>query len=426
MSRVMVLAGLAVACQSGAAESGADADTAEVADSGACTEEGSVLAEKPGAFLAYTAEDAMCESPELRLRWVDVVTLRGIGGFIGWCEPLNYKDLPGYYAASTLVIGDASDGRVDARRALSDAPANSDALAPGAGVVEGALEEAGEVLAFQTIRFGDFDIETATGVVVVDSKTLETQATVTASDSRSGLTAAFGGSWLAIGRGGASAGEGVVLVFAEPLVGDLDEGSAVAVHPGRDANLYDNYAIEPVGDTDGDGLTDMVYTRSSVSWLASGADLLIDGGLDQAARVDWEGREAAKRLGDVDGDGLGDYSIGVRGGREAAIFYAGSTTPDARVYGTLQSDPGSDRLVIYEFSVQPGSGLASVVMTGGGDYKDWRVVELPSCGVVDAIEQGISLSDVIPGGGVPSHTTRSDHLVTPGAAILLDGRLVSW
>jgi len=190
-----------------------------------------------------------------------------------------------------------------------------------------------------------------------------------------------------------------------PVSGSVSVGSAVAFHGiGSDSAL--GAAVAAVGDTDGDGLMDMVVgaPRDAVTdepygaaYLVLGAATVSGGTIDSVADVRFGGTSLSADLGssaagagDVDGDGHADIILG-------SPSASGDSEGSGRAYvflgGVSGNQDDADALLIVEGdAAQQGTGTA--VGSAGdvdGDGLDEVIVGAPSvAGAVYMVMGGVS------------------------------------
>ncbi len=140
----------------------------------------------------------------------------------------------------------------------------------------------------------------------------------------------------ATGSDGGGSGAGRAYLLEGPLSGTVDLSAARALLTGEDASDAAGYAVAGAGDTDGDGLSDVLVggvgssTDTGAAWLLLGSfsgsiDLsAADATLTGAAAGDAAGTSVAA-AGDTDGDGYGDVLVGAPqadgAGSEAGAAY---------------------------------------------------------------------------------------------------------
>ncbi len=112
---------------------------------------------------------------------------------------------------------------------------------------------------------------------------------------------------------------GTLYAYEGHLSGTLSLLDATAVHEG----LYhgDDLGDElwPLDDLDGDGLPELGLGMNGVGYLLAGDDVLVDQGVNNATVIAGNRGFAARvttSLGDLDGDGLGDFSFNTHPGRD--------------------------------------------------------------------------------------------------------------
>ncbi len=201
-------------------------------------------------------------------------------------------------------------------------------------------------------------------------------------------------------NGGTGDGLGSSLDCGGDLDGDGDNdalagGAGTSVSYAYDATTLTKLAkwsggsaVARLDDTDGDGVDDLLFGAygSDRAYLLLGGSLA-DAALSSAADATWSGEAsgddagaAVARLGDVDGDGLGDYGVGApendtnaaAGG--AAYLLLGSAAPASASLATgirVAGDDSADRAGAALCT--PGDvdvdGLSDVLV--GAYYDDW-------------------------------------------------------
>jgi len=173
-----------------------------------------------------------------------------------------------------------------------------------------------------------------------------------------------------------SANAGAAYLFLGPIPARATTDQADATIRGVMLNEYAGHAVDAAGDTDGDGLNDLVVGAPSIQEghalpgrvylvLASAAET---SSLDDAVGI-YEGEVVDDRLGmsvaslDFDGDGYADLALGASGG-DRAVSYAGGVyvVPGSTVGSFSVGDAARWIFVGVEEGEQAGIAVAS-----GGD-----------------------------------------------------------
>ncbi len=173
-----------------------------------------------------------------------------------------------------------------------------------------------------------------------------------------------------------------------PVSGDLSLSEADSAWRGASSEDHAGTAVAMAGDTDGDGLVDLlvgadgedVYdTNAGAAFLFRGpadstgtlglADLVLTGERSHA----WAGNAAAA-AGDVDGDGLADFLVGARDddstASDAGAAYLWLGTSVAGITGSLGLEYADTRLYGAAANTQAGQAVASAGDMDGDGLDD--------------------------------------------------------
>jgi hypothetical protein len=174
--------------------------------------------------------------------------------------------------------------------------------------------------------------------------------------------------------GGSEAG--AVYVVLGGLSGDLDLSAAEHKITGADTGDWAGCAVSDAGDTDGDGLSDILIgaCRDEVGGAYSGAAYVVLGGLSgdvsladaHAELIGESGADYAglsvSGAGDVDGDGLSDFLIGAYGDDDNGSNAGAAYLMLGGVSGYLDLSRADAKLAGVS-----GSDYAGYAVSGGGD-----------------------------------------------------------
>lgn len=165
-------------------------------------------------------------------------------------------------------------------------------------------------------------------------------------------------------------GAGRAYLALGPVSVDTSLADADATWEGVLAGDRTGYALDAVGDTDGDGLPDLMIGAWKAAdgggsvYLVSGTDRGVKSLADAPARIDGAGSVgfSLSRAGDIDLDGLDDALVGVPYDAEAAFSAGAAWLFRGPMAGALDKDDAA--LVL---TGEDAHDLAGFAVSGGGD-----------------------------------------------------------
>ncbi len=149
---------------------------------------------------------------------------------------------------------------------------------------------------------------------------------------------------------GNSAGDGEVVLFLGPITGDItyDDGDVLS---GPEADMFLGTDITFVSDQSADGHDDLVIGAPGLAGGVGGVATLSNAADPSTAEILQLGRgfpggalvgSTVQAVGDIDGDGIQDFAVGVPGQSAVAIVVEGITSGVANGLVVLQAEiPGS-------------------------------------------------------------------------------------
>ncbi len=189
------------------------------------------------------------------------------------------------------------------------------------------------------------NLSRVTGARVYDAATLDLRWEINDESEQWGDgSAVLGGAYVVTGEFEYPDPPGRLHVFAGHPAGTLSLADARAVHHGDQPDDQLGGRLEPLDDLDGDSLPELAFRARGAMWMLSGDDLLVDEGVQNAffvASDDGLAETITASLGDLDGDGYGEFSMSTRPDNEggaAARVYSYPLGPLAEVHASSTSD----------------------------------------------------------------------------------------
>ncbi len=166
---------------------------------------------------------------------------------------------------------------------------------------------------------------------------------------------------------------GCAYVVYAPGTGTIALSGADARLRGSTSTYYVGNVVVADGDLDGDGLPDLLIAHDTGAYVFQSAP---SGYLDAATAADFSvsvgGRILAATLEDLDGDGIGDLTVGVQS--EATVWHFNGADGFSGAVGTdeadVQLDPGITGQFGEEVLVVPdwdGDGAADLIVSASDD-----------------------------------------------------------
>ena len=184
-----------------------------------------------------------------------------------------------------------------------------------------------------------------TGARVYDADTLDLRWEINDESEQWGdASAVLGTAYVVTGEFEYPDPPGRLYVFAGHAAGTLALADARAVHHGDQPDDYLGFRLDPLDDLDGDGLPELAFGARNARWMLAADALLVAEGVQNATFIGSDDSAAeivVASLGDLDGDGYGEFSMAtwlLTEGGAAARVYSYPLGPLAEVHAASTSD----------------------------------------------------------------------------------------